>query len=576
MKFHKIKLEQCFYLLAFLLALCFRFINLGKSPLADSEADLALKALELSDGNHISFGGQPGYVLLTSCLFFMFGSSEILARFWPAVVGSIIIFVPYLFSNKLGRSAAIILAFMMALDPGLVAISRQADGLILAISFLLLAAGFFNTWKPEWAGIFLGLALLSGTGLWAGVLSITLIFGWLYLKDFKNKSGSSCEQDRDIRFLIFEKNSGLPYHQTFIWTLGCLFFIGTLFLNFPTGLSGMVASLPIYINGWGQSCNIPIQQLFIALFAYEFVGIIFGLWGCVWGWVNKEPVDTLLAQWFFIILFIIILYPAHRVVDLAWALIPLWALAARQVARHIKTISDEWQATLGQALFVIVILVFTLLNLMGIQNPLPGDIEIQMRWVSIGGAILILLLETMLVVWGWSRQVAISGLIYGVCIMTAFFSLYASWNAAGLGKQPDTELWRTSPYFQESDLLLLTIENVSEWNTGRRNTMELVAVDVSSPALQWLLRGINTVSYVNFLPGDARPAMVITSDKQMPSLAYAYSGQDFISMQKPLFSLILPSEWMRWWFYREMPLEKEMLVLWVRSDLFPGGYLSVE
>src|SRR5512134_4013016 len=89
--------EGWLYWLAFLIALGFRFIQLGASPLTDSEATLALQALHIAQGQAPLLGSQPGYILLTSTLFAIINNTNFMARFIPAIVGSLLVFAPYFF-----------------------------------------------------------------------------------------------------------------------------------------------------------------------------------------------------------------------------------------------------------------------------------------------------------------------------------------------------------------------------------------------------------------------------------------------------------------------------------------------
>jgi predicted membrane-bound dolichyl-phosphate-mannose-protein mannosyltransferase len=97
-----------------------------------------------------------------------------MARFIPAIVGSALVFAPYYFRDRLKPLPALILAFLFAFDPGLVALSRQANGTILALTFLLFAWGMWRNGRAVPAGIFAGLALLSGPSLWSGLLMLGL------------------------------------------------------------------------------------------------------------------------------------------------------------------------------------------------------------------------------------------------------------------------------------------------------------------------------------------------------------------------------------------------------------------
>ena len=102
MNLQKITFEHSLFAAALLLGVAIRFVNLGTAPLTDSEANLALQALALAKGNSIAaqaLSPEPGYIVLTSWLFSMFGSSNFLARFWPAVAGSLLVLLPWIISR---------------------------------------------------------------------------------------------------------------------------------------------------------------------------------------------------------------------------------------------------------------------------------------------------------------------------------------------------------------------------------------------------------------------------------------------------------------------------------------------
>ena len=182
MKNNKWTAESGLYLLIFILGLTIRLLHLGRNPLSDAEADLALRALALARGDTVSFGAQSGYVVLTGSLFYLFQSTAFLARLLPALFGSLLVGIPLFLREQLGRKAGLVFALFLAVDPALVASSRQVDSLMIAASSLLLFGVF--VWKKQaaWAGVFLALAFLSGPDLWPGLLVLAGAGVWLYLR----------------------------------------------------------------------------------------------------------------------------------------------------------------------------------------------------------------------------------------------------------------------------------------------------------------------------------------------------------------------------------------------------------
>src|SRR5512138_3796328 len=119
-------------------------------------------------------GLMTAYVPLTAILFGIFDATNFLARFWPALSGTALVLTPWALRGRFGRPAAILLAFGLALDPGLVAMSHLAGGPMLAIAFLVLTALAWVKGKRALAGISAGLALLSGRSIWIGLLGLGL------------------------------------------------------------------------------------------------------------------------------------------------------------------------------------------------------------------------------------------------------------------------------------------------------------------------------------------------------------------------------------------------------------------
>jgi hypothetical protein len=71
---------------------------------------------------------------------------------------------------------------------------------------------------------------------------------------------------------------------------------------------------------------------------------------------------------------------------------------------------------------------------------------------------------------------------------------------------------------------------------------------------------------------------VISPDSQAADfgLSSTYTGQSLVWGQKVNWNLLSPGEWVRWLFYRDFPRQSglassQTIILWLRSDLFPGA-----
>ena len=329
----RIKNEGWLYWLAFLIAFAFRIIQLGANPLTDSEAMLAMQALHIAQGENPLLGPQPAYILLTSILFAIIESTNFMARFIPALAGSALVFAPYFFRDKLKPRPALILAFLFAIDPGLVALSRLAGGTILAVTFTLFAWAMWTHRRLVPAGILAGLALLSGTSLWAGLLTMGL--AWLFIQGLQAKP----EPDPSA---ISNPQLPLATYQLRPFLLALLLTIaigGSLFFVAPNGLSAWVSSLPAYLNGWIAPSVMTPGRILFTLLAYEPLGIFLAVLSLIRGYRTGSARIIRLSLWLGVALLTAIFY--RQPGELVWAIIPLLALAALELSRSLNIFPSE-------------------------------------------------------------------------------------------------------------------------------------------------------------------------------------------------------------------------------------------
>jgi hypothetical protein len=582
-----IKYESVLYLIAFILAAALRFIQLGALPLSDAEAEWALQAFHVAQGAHPLLGSQPIYILPTSTLFFLFGDSNFLARIIPALTGVALIFVPYLFRERLKPVPALILALFLALDPGLVSLSRQAGSLMSALTFTLLAWAFWWRERPRGAGIFAGLALLSGPTVWAGLLGLGLASLLRRVVETPPPNNNDEEEEDTDETGAGGGAKGIrrgSLKEALIFGGVTILLGGTLFLISPNGLSAWLNGLPLYLGGWLRPSGVPATRLLTALVFYQPLAVLFGLAGVVRGWWGGYRRSILLSLWLLMAILVATFYPARQVGDLAWVLIPLWTLAALELSNHTEIFFEERREVGGVTTLVFVLLLFSWLNYAGIALDPANTINAAQNPVQIGGTVLfenlpptryvllisvllLLVVSVLMVALGWSARIARLGSVWGLVIALGLYSLGMAWGATGLRTRDGWELWWMDEQPAQADLLLKTINEQSEWSTGDDYSQDVTILNIDSPALEWLLHERN-VERVPALDMEQAPAIVISSQIDSVSLPISYRGQDFIWRRVPAWSIVGTYEWIKWSVFREFPYDYETVIVWVRNDLF--------
>ncbi len=543
----------------FVLAVILRFNQLHLPLLSEHEAAIALQAT----GNSTGISGGAGIGPILRSIFFVFGQSELSARIISAILGLLLVFVPFLFQRIIGRESAAILSVLIMFDPGLIAYSRQVDGAIFTVFGLLFAAGFIIQKKTIPAGIAFGLALLGSPIFWPGILSIGLA---LWLSRTKQQHEIKNESEPSESFMV-EKSDIMPGLVSLVLTI---LFLGSAFGTRLTGIAAPVLNLMDYIKGWtiGNEFS-PFLMLFSFLLYQPFILVI----GLIEGFRitrSGSRLDAFLLRWFFLSYLLAVTYPSRGMDSLLLTFVPLLVLASRFIARVINNLEKPDIPAYGQMVLLILLVPFSWMNFIVLKFPIEGQ-EAILRAVAAGGALVLLFIACILIRTGWPPKQASTGLWMGTAVLLAVFTFSTAWRAAGLGIFPEAELWNYAGVTDEMDLLQNTTGDLSEWNVASRDGINIVLLNNSSPALKWGLRNFTSVQDERTIPNLSNPAIIITSNEETPSQAQAYRGQDFVITKRTAWSLILPEEWIKWYAFREVPSEKLRVILWARTDLFPGA-----
>ena len=568
------KYEGWLYGLAFLIALGFRLIALGATPLRDSEATLAIQALNVARGAGPLLGPQPAYILLTSIFFAVIESTNFMARFLPALVGSLLVFVPLFFRGQLKPRPAIILAFLLAFDPGLVALSRLASGTILAVTFSIFAVGLWLHRRLIPAAILAGLALLSGPSLWAGLITMSLT--WLFIRGLESRSRTD-QPPVSSSSISFSPVANYQLRPALIALLLTLVLVGTLFFIAPNGLSAWLDSIPAYFKGWVAASTMTPPRMLFTLLVYEPLGIFFAILSLIRGYRTGSTRIIRLSVWLGISLLLAVFY--RQPGELAWAILPLLALAALELSRGLNIFPSE-RLEVGivtTALLILLTYIWFDIAAIGLDPfnqfvtsiPMLGSVQ-NPRYAILYGAIAILIACIAFVAFGWSGRTAWLGSTWAFIIFFTVYTLGAAWGASGLRNKNGVELWTLDQKPVEANLLLATVKNVSEYSLGHDASQPVTVVGIDSPALEWLLRN-HAVKLVSALDPQSTPPMIITPPINDLNLPSAYRGEDFAWRPRVQYESMKPPEWWRWLVNRQLPRENETIILWARDDLFPDA-----
>jgi hypothetical protein len=553
-----------FFFVAFIIALAFRFIHLERPALTDMEARFALEAQAVAEGETPIFSEHIGYVGLTSLSFFIFQAGNFWARLWPALIGSLIVFMPYLFIRWIGRLGAIMLAFILAISPEMVGLSRMIGSPMMALIFLLAAIGFLYHRKPVLLGIAAAMGLMSGPGFWLGGL-IFVLSSLIRYQNIMNSDIFSLNLIEDKR--RFGLHTGIAFGIIIL-------LIGTCFLLAPAGLTGVFSGLVQWVQGIGQGYSKPYGLLPLTLITYMAPALFFGLWAGIRGVVFRSAKNIFLLTWFLLGLTLILVLPGSQPADLLWVSLPLWTLSARLFADVWHILHFSKKVVFFTAILTIITMAFLALSFRSLVNFSPQDSNWLNALIAVIAGIGLIAAVLLLVRFGWSHEVALSGFMMGVILVMGALLISVSVKSTGINPNPHYAYWYPEQAYHTSEYLRVTLARVIDWNASGGASVEIAVVDSDTPAMRWALRDQSPVDFVPFLPPQSQVGIIISDNQTIPEIANSYRGQDLVTSRVVPWNELTPQQYLRWWITGEVPTLANENIIWVRTNLMPDAQFS--
>lgn len=282
-------LEVVVYAAIFLLAVYLRLVGLDTRPLSPAEAQTASAAWQYLQGQAGATYSGPFLFTLDWLAFFASVASDLSARFLPAVLGTLVVFVPLLARRKLGRGAAIVAALFLALSPTIVYFARTISGADIAAGAALASLIWF--WRyPEnhqprelhlgaaAAGIALSTAPIAFTIFAAGALLAVVT----RLLKMRAKSDDASDEEPDAS--AQDLDTGPSWRDNSYIRAAVLFAAvyiasATTFLLNRDGLGVAFNLFGTWLNS--LSAVGPISSPLNLLLVYEPIPLMFGIAGIV-------------------------------------------------------------------------------------------------------------------------------------------------------------------------------------------------------------------------------------------------------------------------------------------------------
>ncbi len=318
-------------------------------------------------------------------------------------------------------------------------------------------------------------------------------------------------------------------------------------------------------------------RILFTLFAYEPLGIFLAILSLIRGYRTGSTRIIRLSMWLGVSLLLAVFY--RQPSELVWALIPLLALAALELSRSFNIFPSE-RVEVGivtTALLILLTYIWFDISAIGLDPfnqyaasiPVFGNVQ-NPRYVILYGAIAILIICIAFVAFGWSARTAWLGSAWAFIFFLTVYTLGAAWGGSGMRYPNGVELWTLDQKPVQANLLLSSVDDISDHSLGHEQSQPVTIMGINSPALEWLLRN-HEIKLVSALDPQSAPPLIITPPMDNLSLPSAYRGEGFAWRQRVQYETMQKAEWWRWLVNRQLPRENETIILWARDDLFPDA-----
>jgi hypothetical protein len=555
-------IESAAYVLAFVVAIFFRFVLLDQPSLNNTEASYALQAFVFARGEEVLIGSQPGYIALTSLMFSIFAAGNFWARFWPALFGSAFTLTPIFFRQYLGKAPGVILAFLIAFDAGMITLSRTGGSSIIAIATLIAGFGFYLNRKWVLSSLSWGIALVGGLEVWPGLLILALTI-------ITVRPGKIIDQDAEN----LAPSPKTDWKLLVIPGVILAIILSTQFMLHPNGISGFGSSIAAFFESYSKNDGIGIGNFIVLTFCLQFPLLILVFFEMVRGINKKSRITWFLTIWWALAFLLVLVNPSRSGILLGWTEIPLLALSAMTVTRVIEKAKLENRLLcVGQTLLTILMLGLSFYYLMNVTiSPEADPILFRNKIIAVLLPLILLIIVTILFAWGWNSTSARRGTSLGITILLSMMIISSGWKATGWGNETKQELWRGEQVTVGDTILLTTIEDLSHWSTGQNNRIDIEIAEINSPSLLWALRDFEKLTVSEHLNLNTTSSILITPDIDTVQAGLPYRGQKVLWSSQPDILNMNFWNWLKWIVYRESQPASSEILLWARNDLFKGS-----
>ncbi len=569
------------------LALVMHLSGLNRTPLSPSETQLALPALDVVRGEAWPASTESPLLLVSNALlFYVFGPGDGIARLIPALLGCVLVILPFLWRRRLGNIGALMASALLLTSSLVLFASRQVDstlpGALGAVLLLTVILGDMQDVSRATRVLIGSLGLTLGLTGGPGFYDVLLpgLVAWGVYRWIEPESDTSA---------VFDAGTG---RRVF--------------------LVGVIAAVLLSAGlGWRWNGWLGIGDGLIAWFTQWRVGeghigpgflllyeplIVLAAVLCIFRAVRRsEAFPLALLVWALLALLLITLRPGSSSTSLVATLVPLALLAGWGTQEQGETLLGMFEPKqadnkkhpradpsplgfkLGIGLHTVIVFVLWMHALLALARYTLATPK--------QGAELILILLTILIqaflMFGmmtlFEPRVAWRGLILGSFFAVLVLQIGFTWSLGILHPADPAEVAVTSATSLDMWRLRRTIDDLMIKKGKRRDTLDIALVrsdPVLLDVLRWTLRDFPGVQVYDTWPSETFTGLIVTAEENASGFETnnVWQGMTAAAIARQLGPRVscgaeswrfCPSA-VKWYLYRQgnIPPQIERILLW--------------
>ena len=580
-----------------MVGLALRLWNLGHYPLSDGEALQSLIALRIFGVTLLETSNySPLLVSLNGLIFLLFQESDATARLVSAILGTVLVILPFSLRRQLGATVCLLSAGLLAISPTALFLSRTLNTEIaVVVGALLIVSGFFN-WTEDgqrrWLYLLAGgLAIMLTAGAMA--YSILVVFAviillklaaftslWTQGLSYSTDGSTLNEHDKEDEAEERAFNLNPDLQQAGIFFLVAIILLSTAATFNLNGFGVMTSLVGDWLSRFGLQArpNAGFNAVFL-LTIYEPFLVIGGLVGLAYAILNGSLLRFAFVGWFIGALILDLLMGGRPGGNVILSLVPLAFLVAFALADLGEDLL-RWGEWSNEGLILASGLVIGSFGYIGltawaVRDCAADDTFCQFAWLQAVAALALFVVIVAFFAFAVgglgvaARGAALTGVAIGLLA-----AINIGWRLnygplMNLAYQPLAGI----PVSTELIALKDTLSSEAMVRAGDKSLLDITLVGPIRPSLQWQLRDYERLTHINSIVESPMTTAIITpasvgGEEDDFGLGEAYIGQDFAvdAIWSPVG--MQPKALINWLIFREASdrPQSNQVVLWLRLE----------